>query len=281
MGNEIVEQKSNRQFKDTFFRALFHEERRALELCNAVENNDFPFGTPIKFYTRGDTSLTRRNNDLAYTVAEQLLYFTDHQGTLNQNMPLRFLPNAAEVLYTWLGDKKALYRNKLVTIPTLKFYVLYNGKDKIENDVLKLSDAFRFPDHSFSCELVVKVIDVNYESGSEVLRKSPSLDGYTYLVSQIRKYTDNGVSRDEAIKKAVEHCISKCILAEFLKENFKEVCGMLAWECTYDEELAIQKEEGIFESAIKLLKNGMAFQDVSRMLELSDWQIHELKERVR
>jgi len=167
MGSKIVGQKSSRQFKDTFFRALFHEERRALELCNAVENTDFPVGTPIKFYTRGDTSLTRRNNDFACTINEQLLYFNDHQGTLNPNMPLRFLPNAAEVLYTWIEDKKALYRKKLVTIPTPKFYVLYNGKEEIKKDVLKLSDAFRFPDHSFSCELIVKVIDVNYGSGSD------------------------------------------------------------------------------------------------------------------
>lgn len=284
MGSKIVGQKSSRQFKDTFFRALFHEERRALELCNAVENSDFPVGTPIRFYTRGDTSLTRRNNDLAYIVNEQLLYFNDHQGTLNPNMPLRFLPNAAEVLYTWIEDKKALYRNKLVTIPTPKFYVLYNGRDKVEKDILKLSDAFRFPDHSFSCELIVKVINVNYGSGSEVLRKSPSLDGYAYLIAEIRKHTDNGVSRDEAIQRAVTHCISKGILAEYLRENFKEVCDMLAWECTYDEELAIQKEEAFkeafFEAAMKFIKRGMSVQEVADVLELSDWQIRELKERV-
>ena len=287
MESQTVEQKSSREFKDTFFRTLFHEEQRALELCNAVEGTNFPSNTPIKFYTRGDTSITRRNNDLAYTVNEQLLYFNDHQGTLNPNMPLRFLPNVAEVLYTWIEDKKALYRNKLVTIPTPKFYVLYNGKDEIEKDVLKLSDAFRYSNHSFSCELIVKVINVNYGSGSDVLRKSPSLDGYAYLIAQIRKHTDAGVSRDEAIRMAVEHCINKDILADFLRGNFKEVCDMLAWECTYEDELAIQKEEGVEEgiekgyikAAIDMLKGGMTLHDVLKILELSDLQIRELKER--
>ena len=103
------------------------------------------------------------------------------------HMPLRSLPNAAEALYTWMEDKKALYKNKLVTIPTPKFCVLYNGKEKPKKDVLKLSDAFRYNDHSFSLELVVKVLDVNHGSGSEILSKSPSLNGYAYLISEIRK----------------------------------------------------------------------------------------------
>jgi len=59
---QAIEQKSSKEFKDTFFRALFHYEERALELCNAVEDTNFPSSTPIRFYTRGNTSLTRRNN---------------------------------------------------------------------------------------------------------------------------------------------------------------------------------------------------------------------------
>jgi len=130
------------------------------------------------------------------------------------------------------------------------------------------------------CELIVKVININYRSGSEVLRKSPTLDGYAYLISRIRKHTDAGVSRDEAIKMAVRHCISKDILAEFLRENFEEVCGMLAWECTYDEELDIREEEGFFKAAILLIQGGMNIQDVAKNLKLTDWQINELKGRI-
>lgn len=55
---------------------------------------------------------------------------------------------------------------------------------------------------------------------------------------------------------------------------------MLAWECTYDEELEIREEEGVFKSAILLIKSGMGFEDVATRLKLSDWQIQELKERM-
>ncbi|MCL1884758.1 MAG: hypothetical protein FWF81_13525 [Defluviitaleaceae bacterium] len=122
-------------------------------------------------------------------------------------MPLRLLPFATDILYTWLSDKKALYKNSLATIPTPKFYVLYNGKEKLKNNILRLSDAFRFDNHDFSMELTVKIIDVNYDSGDDVLQKSPSLGGYAYLIERIRQNMNTGSLRDSAIKAAVNHCI--------------------------------------------------------------------------
>ena len=55
---------------------------------------------------------------------------------------------------------------------------------------------------------------------------------------------------------------------------------MLAWECTYDEELEIRKEEGFFEAAILFIKSGMSIHEVADRLKLSDWQFNELKERI-
>jgi len=168
----VVEQRSDRKFKDTFFRTLFHNEERALELCNAIEGTNYPKGTPLQFFSHGDKSLTRRNNDLAVIINNQLLSLKEHQGTINPNMPLRFLPFMTDILYTWIKDKRELYKNKLITIPTPKFYVLYNGKSKLNHDVLRLSDAFRFDNHDFSMELVVKVIDVNYNKDNIILKKA-------------------------------------------------------------------------------------------------------------
>jgi len=276
-----IEQRSDRKFKDTFFRTLFHDEERALELCNAVEGTSYPKGTPVQFFSQGDKSLTRRNNDLAVVINNQLLSLKDHQGSINPNMPLRFLPFMTDILYTWIKDKRELYKNKLVTIPTPKFYVLYNGKDKLKHDVLRLSDAFRFDDHSFSMELIVKVIDINYNKGNIVLQKSPSLDGYSYLIEQIREHMNAGASRDQAITRSVKHCIEKGVLADFLEKHYKEVCDMLTWECTFEDELEVRYEEGdengFLRAAKKLLNKGMSLQDVINMLELSDSQISELK----
>jgi hypothetical protein len=83
-----TEQRSDKKYKDTFFRTLFRDENRARELCNAIVGTNFSAETPLKFYSQGDKSLARRNNDLAFVINNQLLAIKDHQGTLNKNMPL-------------------------------------------------------------------------------------------------------------------------------------------------------------------------------------------------
>ena len=202
---------------------------------------------------------------------------------MNPNMPLRFLPYVTDVLYTWLKDKRSLHKNKLVTIPTPKFHVLYNGKNPIKDSVLRLSDAFRFSNHDFSMELTVNVINVNYKSGSKVLQKSPSLHGYAYLINQINRNISGGTPRDKAITAAVNHCMNEKILADFLEEHYKEVCDMFDWGITLEEEIEIRIEEAVEErilkSALKLLQKGMDFKDVISMLELSGEQIGELEKR--
>ena len=299
MENTVIEQKSDKKYKDTFFRKLYHIKEHALELGNALEGTDFPIDTPLEFFTQGDKSLVRRNNDLAFTINHQLLSITDHQGTVNPNMPIRLLPTAADILYTWLGNKRILYRNSLITIPTPKFYVLYNGKEKLKNHVLRLSDAFRFANHDFSIELEVKVIDINYNSGDSILQKCPSLNGYSYLIDRIRHNMNAGDSRDKAIKAAVNECIQKSILTDFLNDHYKEVCDMFDYGITHEEEIEVRveealemgmkageekgkvegKTEGVLESALKFLQSGTSLADVVRILGLSDNQVQELEKQ--
>lgn len=60
---------------------------------------------------------------------------------------------------------------KLVKIPRPEFFVFYNGtKDMEAEKVLKLSDAYVDNDseNPLSLELIVRVININSNSGSEV-----------------------------------------------------------------------------------------------------------------
>ena len=296
--------KSDGKYRDTVFRTLFHNEERAIELFNAIGGTDYPRGTPVKFLSKGDKSLSGRKSDLAVVIDNQLLAMQEHQSSINPNMPLRFLPYTADVLYTWLNNKADLHKNRLVTIPTPKFYVLYNGKDELKQDVLQLSDAFRTDSRVFSMELVVKVIDINHSKKNVALQKSPSLGGYAYLMEQIRERAASGVSRDIAIAEAVRHCIKSGIIEKFLKEHYEEVCGMLMYEISYEDEMAIKveearedawgealkvgmqtgrqegKHEGMIMAAMRFVESGMTLQDVANTLQLSDALIDELKKSI-
>jgi len=75
--------------------------------------------------------------------------------------------------------------------------------------------------------------------------------------------------------------MDKGILIEFLEKHFREVCDMLAWECTIEDELDIREEEGFekgfLEGAKRMLNKGKSIQDVVDMLDLTASQVEELK----
>jgi len=192
---------------------------------------------------------------------------------------------------------KEIYKEQLFKIPTPKFYVLYNGEKELKQDVLRLSDAFMLSGGDFTLELTVKVLNVNYDSGCDILDKSPSLKGYAYLIELIRQHQKAGLSRDKSIKPAIKQCIEENILADFLQEHFEEVANMLAREYSFEEEIEARMEEaeekgmakgiekgiekgvdkGIIESAKKLLRIGMPLAQVVAALELSDDHTRQLE----
>jgi len=104
-----------------------------------------------------------RRNDIAFVVEDQLIVMCEHQSTVNPNMPLRLLRYVCDTLYPRFVNKDTLYSKYLTGIPAPKFAVLYNGTDKLNNNVLKLSDSFRVKDQAM-LELIVNLYDVNHGS---------------------------------------------------------------------------------------------------------------------
>jgi predicted transposase/invertase (TIGR01784 family) len=234
--------KTGRQYKDTLFRTLFSDSQRFLELYNAVEGCDYPEDTPVT--PCPSNSLLARFNDLAACIGSQLVVFFEHQSTLSKNMALRLLPYAADTLYTHIVDKDKLYGNTRVIIPTPKFYVLYNGEQRLESRVLKLSDSFVMEDPEPSLELTAKIIDINYDSGEAALGRSSSLQGYAMLIAEVRKNLHTDMARDEAIVAAINDCIDQGILQTFLHEHYGEVAKMLNNEYDAEAERRVLRQEG-------------------------------------
>ena len=278
LSQTAMKQKSSRKYKDTLFRTLFREKERAVELCNAVAGTDYPSDAPVILCDTENT-LLRRYNDLAFAIEAQLIVMFEHQSTINPNMPLRFLQYIADVLYSWFVGIGEIYRSTVLKIPAPQFYVLYNGKDALRQNVLKLSDAFKIMPTGPSMELTVKILDVNHGSGCEALSKSESLGGYAYLVAQIRGFENKGQNRDRAIKNGISKCINEGVLVDFLRENFEEVAKMLAWEYDQDAEFRIIMEEGmekgmvrgreetIIETALEMFKDGFSADKISRYVK--------------
>ena len=262
----ISSQKIGRQYKDTLFRSLFGESKSFLELYNAVADEHFPYDTEVRPCPSND--LLAKFNDLAACIGDQLVVFFEHQSTISKNMPLRLLSYVTDILNLHIVDKDKLYGNTQVMIPKPKFYILYNGEQKLGSRVMKLSEAFRTQDSEPALELTAQVIDINLNSGDVALNRSTTLQGYSFLIEEIRRNQLSGLNRDKAIIKAIDSCIAQDILTEFLNEHYLEVKKMLNWEYDADAERRVLTEEAIqqglqqgqqqgAEMIVKMVKEGI------------------------
>ena len=263
---DINAQKTGHQYKDTLFRTLFGDSKNFLELYNAVADEHIPDDTIVT--PCPSNNLLAKFNDLAARIGNQLIVFFEHQSTLSTNMPLRLLSYVTDILHLHIVDKDLLYGNTQVMIPTPKFYVLYNGEQKLPKQILQLSDAYISHDSDPALQLTAKVIDINLDSGELALTRSPSLQGYSFLIEEIRKNQLLGMSRDNAIITAIDFCINTDVLADFLTEHYLEVSKMLNWEYDADAERKVRDAESIqqgqlqgIELLAKLISEGMSLDD--------------------
>jgi hypothetical protein len=176
-------QKTKKQFKDTLFRTLFKEKARAAELCNALLGTNY---TENEISYCDESDIVAKFNDLAFEAGGELLVIGEAQSTQNENMPLRMLEYLSTVLQIRAKDGD-LYARKRVMIPTPKLFVLYNGENDWNVQTLKLSDAFIKKDSELSVEITVKVINIKIGHDAPEVKKSGSLQGYSYLINKIHQ----------------------------------------------------------------------------------------------
>ena len=138
--------KYNRRYKDSVFVDFFGEDKNAkanfLALYNALHGTCLDATTELEPLRLEQVMYMAFRNDVAYLIDGKIIALTEHQSTINANMPLRFLQYAAR-LYESIQNPRARYLKYLKKIPTPEFYVFYNGEeDYPESATLRLSDAF-------------------------------------------------------------------------------------------------------------------------------------------
>ena len=265
-------EKENREHKDSVFVDLFYQDETAkknlLSLYNALHDTNYEDETIIRKVKIDDVLYKNFKNDISCEVNGQVLVFGEHMSTINRNMPLRCLMYVGRA-YEQLVDSKARYRTTLVKIPTPEFYVFYNGeKEQPLERVLSLSDAFMNPAGENSVELKVKVININSDKAHEILGKCGILKEYSQFISTVRKYS----YEESAIKKAIKECIEKGILADYLKRKGSEVENMLIAEYSYEEDMQVKLQEGIWQG---ITLSADIFQMVKKNPDLTNVQIAE------
>jgi hypothetical protein len=185
-------------------------------------------------------------------------------------MPLRFLLYIARV-YEKLVENKALYREKAVRILIPEFYVLYNGLPPMPDcRILRLSDAFIDLPQGLppGLELTAKVLNINHGHNTDILNHCEHLGMYAEFIDRVR---ENGKTMppEEALKNAINSCIHKGILNEFLEEHSSEVRNMLLTEWNWDDAKEVWQEEARETGMEQGLEQGLAQGRESRNVEVA------------
>ncbi len=296
----------NREIKSSVFTDLFGDDelvgkKNFLSLYNALH------GTNLKYE---ETHMERKlipqslvksfSTDVTMEVNGKLIIFVEHQSTINNNMPLRFLEYFVHILYG-IVPAKARYRKSLYKIPTPEFHVLYNGTAPMPKEVeLKLSDAFLVTQEEAQCELKVKVLNIGGKNGLKlpIVQKCDILEEYCKFMEMIltKEILLNPESTKEeaaaTLEEIIRDCIKKGILTDYLTRKGSEVINMFLDEYDYDTDIAVQREEAMEEgiskglhqkaqeTAINMLKKNYPATDISEVTGLSLEKVLELQKTV-
>ena len=100
--------------------------------------------------------------------------------------------------------------------------MFYNGEEKYPSRAeLRLSDAFTVKSAKLCLELVVKVININYNKDNGLLERCKPLEEYTQFVEAVRRHIR--LEAENGFKNAIKECIQNDILRDYLERKSREV----------------------------------------------------------
>ncbi|MEE0693197.1 MAG: Rpn family recombination-promoting nuclease/putative transposase [Lachnospiraceae bacterium] len=236
--------KENRNYRDSVFVDLFFRYRgakaNALSLYNALSGNHYDNPEEVRMLKLEDAVYKDFQNDISFLIGEKIFILGEHQSTINENMPLRFLLYIGRLYETLLAVEDR-YKEKRIRLPTPEFYVFYNGeKEYPAYKILKLSDSFLVKERaSFDLEVTVHIYNINKGMNPALLERCPILKEYCEFVDVVSKYK----GQKEKLKSAIVECMQRGILTDYLSERGSEVTNMLIAQYDYEKDIEVKQKE--------------------------------------
>ena len=285
----MSENKINREYKDRLFVFIFgrNENRKwTLNLYNAVNGSSYTDADAIEINTIEDSVYMGMRNDVSFLFHSEFNLY-EQQSTYNPNMPLRKLMYLGKLYDKYrIQNELDIYGSKLIEIPVPRLITFYNGKDDVDDRILRLSDAFpKDADPSlFDVDVRVKMINVNLGHNKQLLDACKPLFEYSWLIDEIRKNLKE-LGKEDAVDKAILDMPRDYELYSFLLAHRAEVKDMFITEYDEAEHMRLlkrdAKEEGREDERIRnlaeMIKNGGTDDDLKRFLNASDEEITKAK----
>lgn len=250
----------NKNHKDRLFRMIFGYEKykgNLLSLYNALNDTNYENPDDLEINTIDDVIFMGMKNDVSCIIDSKMSLY-EQQSSFNPNMPLRGFMYFGKLYNKYLQKNRLnIYGTHLIQIPAPQYYVFYNGiSDYPDKIVLRLSDAFFTEQSSGEFEWTATMLNINCGKNKTLMEKCKILREYAILIETIRRYRNTCEDIQEAVIKAVEECIGKGILTEYLLEHKAEVIDMCLTEYNEAETMELFKKEAREEGKAEGIKEG-------------------------
>ena len=271
-------------YKDRLFKFVFSDKEKLLSLYNALNHSDYKDADALEINTLEDFIYLGMKNDISFILDSDMCLY-EHQSTFNPNMPLRELFYFSELLQKFVKEKGYnIYSSTLLSLPTPRFVVFYNGDDSIpERSILRLSDSFESRAKDGCLEVEALLLDVNVGKNQELMKSCRYLQEYATFVGKVKEYKEQYTDLDTAIDCAIDYCIKHDIMKDLLLKHKAEVARLIFKE--FDETEYIRQVEKDTERKIAAYKEEIAQQkmqlsETKERLSQQELQLSETKEQL-
>ena len=258
----------NRKYKDTVFRLLFNNDKKALlELYNAINHSSYTDPEALVVNTLDNAIFMGMHNDLSFIIDTHLNIY-EHQSTNCPNMPLRCLFYVSK-LYAQIVDENKIYSSKVKHIPEPHFVVFYNGVEQLpEVMTYKLSDMYDSDNTAPDLELTVKVLNINRGMNPDLMNSCAKISGYSIFVAKIREYNTE-LPIEDAVPAAIDYCIENNILKDFFVKQRKAITMFSLYEYDYKSHLKSEHDDGFEEGQAQGIAIGEERGELKRLASIA------------
>ena len=258
-----------RNIRDTAFTFMFGNEKYMAQLYSYLTGKEINPEDIRSVRLEKELTQPRLYNDVAcLTKDNHLLVMIEQQSTPSKNMLFRMMEYYCALVSKFVIKENEYnkYGSKEIQIPRADFYIVYNGKGKMEElPRLDLGDI----------QLQGTVSNIHFANLSHQ-NPDNSLVAYARLIE---------LTEEEKlhINDAIDQLLSEGYLLDFFSR--KEIRDMFAEVFSYDNELierGIEQgiERGKIEIVSNLLGSGMSVSEVSQHSGLSLETVEELQKSI-
>lgn len=276
-----------RNYKDSMFRKLMETPENLAEFHTRLCNRP-TLPEQIIIRTIKNIFFNRQKNDIAYQVDDRFLVLSEHQSTINGNMPIRMLMYAA-MIYRKLIPRHKLYRERIYNLPFPEFYEFSTASKLPPVSTLRLSDAFP---HDITAKPPLELIVTRYNISYNILKENKTLwdfdplRGYSFFVQDVEGRRKAGEKAASAIQHTTDYCIKHNILRDFLIEHYEEVFDMYSMRWNEEDYAKAMREDGYdegFDNAkLFVVKNMLnmkkPYDEISQATSVSPQEIARIAE---